>query len=123
MAVQIENLGQLDRKVTLEFARADLAKAREAQLAKLGKTMKAPGFRPGKVPKSMVEKQYGMQVDFELQFDKASELFFDLAKKENILLAGQPRLDPKSELDADKIVFDAFFEVLPEVKIGDFSRR
>ncbi|OZA29501.1 MAG: trigger factor, partial [Polynucleobacter sp. 17-46-58] len=82
----------------------------------------APGFRPGKVPKSMVEKQYGMQVDFELQFDKASELFFDLAKKENILLAGQPRLDPKSELDADKIVFDAFFEVLPEVKIGDFSK-
>ena len=54
MAVQIENLGQLDRKVTLEFARADLAKARDARLAKLGKTMKAPGFRPGKVPKNMV---------------------------------------------------------------------
>ena len=122
MAVQIENLGQLDRKVTLEFARADLAKAREARLVKLGKTMKAPGFRPGKVPKNMVEKQYGMQVDFELQFDKASELFYELAQKEKILLAGQPRLDPKSELDADKIVFDAYFEVLPEVKIGDFSK-
>ncbi|MBU3561453.1 trigger factor [Polynucleobacter hallstattensis] len=121
MAVQIENLGQLDRKVTLEFARADLAKAREDRLAKLGKTMKAPGFRPGKVPKTMVEKQYGMQVDFELQFDKASELFYELAQKEKIQLAGQPRLDPKSELDADKIVFDAYFEVLPEVKIGDFS--
>ncbi len=122
MAVQIENLGQLDRKVTLEFARADLAKAREARLVKLGKTMKAPGFRPGKVPKNMVEKQYGMQVDFELQFDKASELFYELAQKEKILLAGQPRLDPKSELDADKILFDAYFEVLPEVKIGDFSK-
>ena len=122
MAVQIENLGQLDRKVTLEFARADLAKAREARLVKLGKTMKAPGFRPGKVPKNMVEKQYGMQVDFELQFDKASELFYEIAQKEKILLAGQPRLDPKSELDADKIVFDAYFEVLPEVKIGDFSK-
>jgi len=82
MAVQIENLGQLDRKVTLEFARADLAKARDDRLAKLGKTMKAPGFRPGKVPKTMVEKQYGMQVDFELQFDKASELFYELAQKE-----------------------------------------
>jgi trigger factor len=122
MAVQIENLGQLDRKVTLEFARADLAKAREARLAKLGKTMKVPGFRPGKVPKNMVEKQYGMQVDFELQFDKASELFYELAQKDKILLAGQPRLDPKSELDADTIVFDAYFEVLPEVKIGDFTK-
>jgi len=122
MAVQIENLGSLDRKMTLEFARADLAKVREARLAKIGKTMKVAGFRPGKVPKNMVEKQYGMQVDFELQFDKASELFYEQSQKEGIALAGQPRLEPKSELDADKIVFDAFFEVLPEVKIGDFSK-
>ena len=122
MAVQIENLGSLDRKMTLEFARADLVKAREARLAQVGKTMKVAGFRPGKVPKTMVEKQYGMQVDFELQFDKASELFYELSKKEGIALAGQPRLEPKSELDADMIVFDAFFEVLPEVKIGDLSQ-
>jgi len=122
MAVQIENLGQLDRKVTLEFARADLAKARDARLAKVGKTMKMAGFRPGKVPKNLVEKQYGMQVDFELQFDKASELFYEIAQQEKIALAGQPRLEPKSELEADKIVFDAYFEVLPEVKIGDFSK-
>ncbi len=122
MAVQIENLGQLDRKMTLEFARADLAKEREARLSKVGKTMKMAGFRPGKVPKNMVEKQYGMQVDFEIQFDKASELFFELSQKEGVLLAGQPRLEPQSELDADKIVFDAYFEVLPEVKIGDFSK-
>ena len=122
MAVQIENLGSLDRKMTLEFARADLAKAREARLVKVGKTMKMAGFRPGKVPKSMVEKQYGMQVDFELQYNKASELFFEQSQKEGIKLAGQPRLEPKSELDADTIVFDAFFEALPEVKIGDFSK-
>ena len=120
--MQIENLGQLDRKVSLEFARADLAKAREARLAKVGKTMKMAGFRPGKVPKSLVEKQYGMQVDFELAFDKASELFYELAQKEKIALAGQPRLEPKSEIEAENLVFDAFFEVLPEVKIGDFSK-
>jgi len=122
MAVQIENLGSLDRKMTLEFARADLTKAREARLAKVGKTMKMAGFRPGKVPKNIVEKQYGMQVDFELQFDKASELFYEQSQKEGVKLAGQPRLEPKSELDADTIVFDAFFEVLPEVKVGDFSK-
>jgi trigger factor len=121
MAVQIENLGSLDRKMTLEFARADLAKAREARLAKVGKTMKMAGFRTGKVPKNLIEKQHGMQVDFELQFDKAAELFYELAQKEGVALAGQPRLEPKSEIDADQVVFDAFFEVFPEVKIGDFS--
>lgn len=122
MAVQIENLGSLERKMTLEFARADLAKARETRLSKMGKTMKMAGFRPGKVPKNIVEKQHGMQVDFELQFDKAAELFYEESKKEGLALAGQPRLEPKSELNADKVIFDAFFEVLPEVKIGDFSK-
>ena len=122
MAVQIENLGSLERKMTLEFARADLVKAREIRLSKMGKTMKMAGFRPGKVPKNLVEKQHGMQVDFELQFDKAAELFYEESKKEGLALAGQPRLEPKSELNADKVIFDAFFEVLPEVKIGDFSK-
>jgi len=119
--VQIENLGSLDRKMTLQFNRADIHQAREARLTKISKSMKMPGFRPGKVPKKMVEQQYGMQVDFEVQYDKASQLFYELSKKEGLKLASQPRLEPKSEIDADEIVFDAFFEVLPEVKIGDFS--
>jgi trigger factor len=62
--VQIENLGSLDRKITLQFNRADVNQAREARLNKIGKSMKMPGFRPGKVPKKMVEQQYGLQVDF-----------------------------------------------------------
>ena len=122
MAVQIENLGALDRKVTLEFPRADLAKIRDARLLKAGKNLKMAGFRPGKVPKKMIEQQYGMQIDFEVQFDKAAELFFELSKNAGIALAGQPRLEPKSEIGADKIVFDAFFEVLPEIKLGDLSQ-
>ena len=122
MAVQIENLGALDRKVTLEFPRTDLDKTREARLLKAGKNLKMAGFRPGKVPKKIVEQQYGMQIDFEVQFDKAAELFFELSKKAGIALAGQPRLEPKSEIGADKVVFDAFFEVLPEIKLGDLSK-
>ena len=121
MSVTIENLGNLDRKITLQFNRADVNQAREARLTRLGKSMKMPGFRPGKVPKKMVEQQYGMQVDFEVQYDKASQLFYEVSKKEGIKLASQPRLEPKSEIGADEVVFDAFFEVLPEVKIGDFA--
>jgi trigger factor len=69
----------------------------------------------------MVEKQYGQQVDFELSFDHASNQFFEFAKSEKIQLVGQPRLEPKSELDAEQIEFDAYFEVFPEVLIGDIS--
>lgn len=122
MSVQIENLGALERKITLTFPKSELAAGRAARLQKLSKTLKMPGFRPGKVPAKMVEQQYGLQVDFEVSFDRASELFFETTKKENILLAGQPRLEPKSEMGADQLVFDAFFEVFPEVKLGDLSK-
>ena len=121
MPQQIENLGALERKVTLQFAKSDLLPQRQGKLKQLGKNLKIAGFRPGKVPAKMVEKQYGQQVDFELSFDHASNQFFEFAKSEKIQLVGQPRLEPKSELDAEQIEFDAYFEVFPEVLIGDIS--
>ena len=121
MSQQIENLGALERKVTLQFAKSDLLPQRQGKLKQLGKNLKIAGFRPGKVPAKMVEKQYGQQVDFELSFDHASNQFFEFAKSEKIQLVGQPRLEPKSELDAEQIEFDAYFEVFPEVVIGDIS--
>ncbi len=122
MSLQIENIGALERKVSLEFAKSELLPKREAKLKQLGKTMKMAGFRPGKVPLKIIEQQYGQQVDFELSFDHASNRFFEFAQAEKIELVGQPRLEPKSELDADQIIFDAFFEVFPQVNIGDFSK-
>jgi trigger factor len=121
MSLTIENLGALERKITLQFSKADLLPKREAKLRQLGKNMKMAGFRPGKVPTKMIEQQYGMQVDFELSFDYASEKFFEFAKTEKIELVGQPRLEPKSEITATDIEFDAFFEVFPQVVIGDIT--
>jgi trigger factor len=122
MSLQIENIGALERKVSLEFSKSELLPKREAKLKQLGKNMKMAGFRPGKVPLKMIEQQYGQQVDFELSFDHASDRFFEFAQAEKIELVGQPRLEPKSELDADQIVFDAIFEVFPQVTIGDVSQ-
>ncbi len=121
MSLTIENLGALERKITLQFSKTDLLPKREAKLRQLGKNMKMAGFRPGKVPTKMIEQQYGMQVDFELSFDYASEKFFEFAKTEKIELVGQPRLEPKSEITATDIEFDAFFEVFPQVVIGDIT--
>jgi trigger factor len=122
MSVTIENLGNLDRKLTISFPKADTAKARTARLQKLSKTVKMAGFRPGKVPMKMVEAQYGMQVDFEAQFDHATNLFYDIVKKQDLKIAGQPSLEPKSDMTADPVLYDAKFEVFPEVKMGDLTK-
>lgn len=121
MSIAVENLGKLDRKVTLAFAKNDIEPEKQARLARMAKTVKMAGFRPGKVPLKVVEKQYGEQITFEAQFDKAYQLFLDAVAQQNLRVAGQPSLAPKTEENADQYVFEATFEVYPEITLGDFS--
>ena len=62
-AVQINKA--LERRLDLVVAIADLDKEIEQRLKKIGKTIKMPGFRPGKVPANVVKQQYGMQARHE----------------------------------------------------------
>lgn len=122
MSNVIENLGKLDRKVTLAIPKAEVEKEKQERLVRLSKTVKMAGFRPGKVPMKMVEKQYGQQVEFEVRFDKAARKFFDITQQQDVKVAGQPKFEIKTEGVADdEVAFDATFEVYPEVKIGDLS--
>ena len=122
MSNVIENLGKLDRKVTLAIPKAEVQKETQERLVRLSKTVKMSGFRPGKVPMKMVEKQYGQQVEFEVRFDKAARKFFDITQAQEVKVAGQPKFDIKTEGVADdELAFEATFEVYPEVKIGDLA--
>lgn len=122
MSNVIENLGKLDRKVTLAIPKAEVEKEKQERLVRLSKTVKMSGFRPGKVPMKMVEKQYGQQVEFEVRFDKAARKFFDITKEQDVKVAGQPKFEVKTEGVADdQVAFDATFEVYPEVTLGDLS--
>ncbi|RZT42270.1 trigger factor [Cupriavidus agavae] len=122
MSNVIENLGKLDRKVTLAIPKAEVQKETQERLVRLSKTVKMSGFRPGKVPMKMVEKQYGQQVEFEVRFDKAARKFFDITQAQDVKVAGQPKFDLKTDGVADdEVAFEATFEVYPEVKIGDLT--
>ncbi|WP_066738114.1 trigger factor [Cupriavidus sp. D384] len=122
MSNVIENLGKLDRKVTLAIPKAEVQKETQERLARLSKTVKMSGFRPGKVPMKMVEKQYGQQVEFEVRFDKAARKFFDITQAQDVKVAGQPKFDIKTDGVADdELAFEATFEVYPEVKIGELA--
>ncbi|PLP97003.1 trigger factor [Cupriavidus pauculus] len=122
MSNVIENLGKLDRKVTLAIPKAEVQKETQERLVRLSKTVKMSGFRPGKVPMKMVEKQYGQQVEFEVRFDKAARKFFDITQAQDVKVAGQPKFDIKTEgVAEDELAFEATFEVYPEVKIGELA--
>lgn len=123
MATAVETLDKLERRITITLPRADVQAEVEKQLKVRARTAKAPGFRPGKVPLKMVAAQYGYQVETEVLNDKVSRAFSDAANENNLRVAGYPKIEPKTTENAADglIVFDATFEIYPEVKIGDLS--
>jgi trigger factor len=121
MAVTVETLEKLERRITLTIAAADIGSEIDLRLKKLARTVKADGFRPGKVPMSVVAQRYGMSVQYEVMNDKLGQAFAEAANSAKLRVAGTPKITQKEQADAGELAFDATFEVYPEVKLGDLA--
>jgi len=121
MTVNVETLEKLERKITLTLP-VDVIKSEvDSRLKKLARTVRMDGFRPGKVPMSVVAQRYGYSVHYEVMNDKVGEAFSQAANEAKLRVAGQPRITEKDGAPEGEMSFDAVFEVFPEVKIGDLS--
>lgn len=121
MAVHVENLEKLERRITLTLSADVLKNEVESRLKRLARTVKADGFRPGKVPLSVVSQRYGYSVQYEVMNDKVGEAFSKAASEAQLRVAGAPRITEKDGAPEGEIAFDATFEVYPDVKLGDLS--
>jgi trigger factor len=122
MTVQVETLEKLQRRITLTLPVASISGEVETRLRKIARTVKADGFRPGKVPMSVVAQRYGYSVQYEVMNDKVGEAFNSAANEAKLRVAGMPKITQKDEAPEGVMAFDATFEVYPEVKIGDLSQ-
>ena len=121
MAVTVETLDKLERKITLTLSADIINNEVESRLKRLSRTVKADGFRPGKVPMSIVAQRYGYSVQYEVMNDKVGEAFAKAATEAELRVAGAPRITEKDGAPEGQLAFDATFEVYPEVKIGDLG--
>ena len=122
MAVQVETLDKLERRITLTLPASTIASEVESRLRRLSRTVKADGFRPGKVPMSVVSQRYGYSVHSEVLNDKVGQVFSQAVNEAKLRVAGPPRITEKAEAPEGEVAFDATFEVYPEVKLGDLSQ-
>ena len=121
MAVTVETLEKLERKMTLTLPLNAIQSEVDTRLKRLARTVKMDGFRPGKVPMSVVAQRYGYSVHYEVMNDKVGEAFSVAANEAKLRVAGQPRISEKEGAPEGELAFDAVFEVFPEVKISDLS--
>lgn len=121
MAVTVETLEKLERKITLSLPLTTIQTEVDARLKRLARTVKMDGFRPGKVPLSVVAQRYGYSVQYEVLNDKVGEAFAQAANEAQLRVVGQPRITEKEGAPAGEVTFDAVFEVFPEVQIADLA--
>ncbi|MDP3823141.1 MAG: trigger factor [Burkholderiales bacterium] len=121
MSVQVETLDKLERRITLTLAATTINSEVETRLKKLSRTVKADGFRPGKVPMSVVAQRYGYSVHYEVMNDKVGQVFSEAVNEAKLRVAGAPRITEKEGAAEGQVAFDATFEVYPDIKVGDLS--
>lgn len=121
MAVTVETLEKLERKITLTLPVGVIQNEVESRLRKLARTVKMDGFRPGKVPMNVVGQRYGYSVQYEVMNDKVGEAFASAAKEAQLQVAGQPRISENATAPEGQVAFDAVFEVFPVVKFSDLT--
>lgn len=121
MAVDVETISALERRVTMAVRVDEIERQVDARLKKLARQAKMPGFRPGKVPLKLLAQQYGPQLRSEVLGDAVQHAFSDAMKEANLRVAGYPKIEKKDGPDDTALEFSATFEVYPEVKPGDVS--
>lgn len=112
---------ELERRVDLSIAIADIEKEMEQRLKRMGKNVKMPGFRPGKVPFSIVKQQYGDQARHEVLSEELDRVFGQTVTEQKLRVAGYPRIEPKTSESNTHLEFTAIFETYPEFTPGDLS--
>ncbi|UCV06621.1 trigger factor [Dechloromonas denitrificans] len=112
---------ELERRVDLSIAIADVEKEMEQRLKRMGKNMKIPGFRPGKVPFSIVKQQHGDHARHEVLSEELDRVFGETVTTQKMRVAGYPRIEPKTSESTTHLEFSAIFEVYPEFTPGDLS--
>jgi len=121
MAVTVETLEKLERKITLTLPVDVITKEVDVRLKRVARQVKIDGFRPGKVPMNIVAQRYGYSTQFEVMNDKVGEAFQLAANEAKLRVAGQPRITEKEGAPEGQMQFDAIFEVYPEVKFADMG--
>ncbi|HHT00143.1 MAG TPA: trigger factor [Thiomicrospira sp.] len=121
MQVTVEKPEQgLEHKMTVTFPSETLNSDVEKRLNEIRRTVKMDGFRPGKVPLSVVKKRHGAQVNQEVMGEALQKAFYDATEQEGLQVAGYPMFDDLDDKDGS-VTFTARFEVYPEITIPEFS--
>lgn len=117
MQVSVETTQGLERRLTITVPADSIDSAVKSRLQQLAKTQRINGFRPGKVPVSVIKKRFGLAVRQEVAGEAMQRNFYEAIVKEKLNPAGMPSFEMKKDVDGEDLEFVASFEIYPELEV------
>ena len=121
MQVTIEELSSVKKTLHIEIPQDQVVRELDSAYSKLKKTAKIKGFRPGKAPRSVLERMFKKDVHADVSSKLIQESFINALKEKDLKIVGNPQLDPP-ELSVDgPYAYDATIEIKPDIGDIDFK--
>ena len=122
MQVSVETTSNIERRMTIGVPAQEIDQAVQKRLQETARTVRLNGFRPGKVPMSVVKRRFGDSIRQEVVGEAMRDNYIKALQEQDINPAGWPKLEPKTMEEGKDLEFVATFEVLPEIELGDLSK-
>lgn len=117
MQVSVETTSELNRKMTVQVPEEKIQEKVVSRLKSLARDAKLDGFRPGKVPQSIIKQRFGGRVREEVVAELIQSSFFEALQEKNLRPAGGPEIIPQETAEGKGLEYVANFEVYPEFKL------
>ncbi len=121
MQVTVETVSSLERRVKVVVPAAKIDQDVSARVAKAARTIRMDGFRPGKVPLSLVQKRFGDSIRQEALGEIIRDSFYEAVTQEKLNPAGFPSIEEVSDKAGEDLAFTALVEVYPEIALNSFA--
>jgi len=122
MQVSVESTGNIERKLSIVVPAARVDDEVDQRLKSERSRVKIDGFRPGKVPMSVVSQQYGDSVYQEVVGELFQSTSYEAAEQEKIKVAGMPKIEATTLEPGKDLEYTATFDTYPDFKIADVSK-
>ena len=118
----VETVSALERRLNASIPQQPIRSQVSDRLKNIGRSVKIPGFRPGKIPPKIIEQYYGAQAWQDALNEALQRSFYESSQSSNLKIVGSPQFEVKTtDKNAEQLEYSATFEVYPDVVVGDLS--
>jgi trigger factor len=121
MQVTVEDLSSVKKMLHIEIPQDEVNQELESAYKQLKKTAKIKGFRPGKVPRSVLVRMFKKDIHADVCSRLIQASFVDALKETELNIVGNPQLDPPDLIANESYRYDAAVEIKPDINDIDFK--